>query len=65
MLPFRLQEKRVDKEGWGSPNTSPPVILMSGGTPARIRPYSLIIMRICSQCANMHLSNQVTVGFLR
>lgn len=32
--------ERVDEEGWGSPNTSAPVILISTGTPARVKPYS-------------------------
>lgn len=40
--------ERVDKEGWGSPNTSAPVILISTGTPARVKPYSLLIIRICN-----------------
>lgn len=36
-------------EGWGSPNMSSHVILILIGTQARIRPYSLLIIRECNK----------------
>lgn len=48
MLPFRLWGEGVDKKG-GAQRTQvllSPVILISAGTPARIRPYNLIIIRV-------------------
>ncbi len=54
MRPLRLQGERVDKEGWGSLNTSPPVIRNRTGTPDRIRLYSLLIISVEQQ----HLTKQ-------